>query len=120
MGVLSQLKRTAFWLGCVILIVSLLVNYKLFHYTSELKASNQVLDETITSQETTNHLLAERITTLTTQRREAQKIADEASTRERKARHQLKTRVEQLEKELEHEICSAEPIAYPVGWVSGY
>ncbi|MEZ9545610.1 MULTISPECIES: hypothetical protein [Vibrio] len=96
------------------------MNYKLFHYTSELKASNQVLGETITSQETTNHLLADRITTLTTQRREAQKIADEASSRERKARHQLKTRVEELEKELEHEICAAEPIAYPASWVSGY
>ncbi len=120
MGILGQLKRTAFWLGGAILIVSLLVNYQLFHYTSELKASNQMLGETITSQETTNHLLAERITMLTTQRREAQQVADDTSTRERHARHQLTTRVEQLEKELEHEICSAEPIAYPVGWVSGY
>ncbi|MBT2919817.1 hypothetical protein [Vibrio anguillarum] len=120
MGVLSQFKRTALWVAGVTFILSLLVNYKLFGYTSELKASNQMLGETITSQETTNHLLAERITMLTTQRREAQQVADETSTRERYARHRLKTRVEQLEKELEHEICSAEPIAYPVGWVSGY
>ncbi len=120
MDVLSQLKRTALWLGGAVLILSLLVNYKLFHYTSELKASNQTLGETITSQETTNNLLANRIDTLTAQRTKAQQAADESSHRERDARQQLSARVEQLEKELKDDTCSTELIAYPDGWMSGY
>lgn len=120
MGLFSQFKRTALWVSGAILILSLLVNYKLFGYASELKSSNETLGETITNQETTNTQLAERITELTTQRTQAQQASDESSHREREARNQLKDRVEQLEKELKDETCSTVPIAYPVDWVSGY
>ncbi len=120
MGALSQLKRTVLWLGGAILLLSLLVNYKLFGYTSQLKANNQILSETITDQETTNSQLAQRITQLTTQRAQAQQAADKSSHRERDARNQLNNRIEQLEKELKDETCSTEPIAYPANWVSGY
>ncbi|WP_234911252.1 hypothetical protein, partial [Vibrio anguillarum] len=100
MGVLSQFKRSVLWVAGAILILSLLVNYKLFGYTSELKASNNTLSETIISQETTNHQLAQRISELTDQRSKAQQAADESSHRERDARNRLKNRIEQLEKEL--------------------
>ncbi len=120
MGFLSQFKRTVLWLGGGLLVLSLLVNYKLFGYTSELKASNQILGETITGQEATNHQLAQRITKLTALRTQAQQAADESSSRERDARKHLNDRIEQLEKELEDETCSTELIAYPADWVSGY
>ncbi|APF79522.1 hypothetical protein ASZ86_02060 [Vibrio cholerae] len=120
MGVLSQFKRTALWVAGVTFILSLLVNYKLFGYTSELKASNKTLGDTITNQETTNNKLAERITDLTAQRTKAQQAADESSHRESDARIRLSDRIEQLEKELKDETCSTVPIAYPADWVSGY
>lgn len=120
MGVLSQFKRTALWVAGAILILSLLVNYKLFGYTSELKASNNTLNETITSQETSNNQLAQRISELTDQRSKAQQAADESSHRERDARIQLNNRIRQLEKELKDETCSTVPIGYPAGWVSGH
>ncbi len=120
MDALSQLKRTALWVAGAILILSLLVNYKLFGYTSELKASNKTLGDTITSQEVTNNQLAERITNLNDQRAKAQQAADESSHRERDARNRLNNRIKQLEKELKDETCSAVPIAYPADWVSGY
>ena len=120
MDALSQFKRTALWAAGVILILSLLVNYKLFGYTSELKASNNTLSETITRQEATNNQLAQRISELTDQRSKAQQAADESSHRERDARIRLSDRIEQLEKELKDETCSTVPIAYPDDWVSGY
>ncbi|NAW59303.1 MULTISPECIES: hypothetical protein [unclassified Vibrio] len=120
MGVLSQFKRTALWVAGAILILSLLVNYKLFGYTSELMASNKTLGDTITSQETTNHQLAQRISELTDQRTRAQQAADASSHRERDARIRLSDRIEQLEKELKNETCSTVSIAYPADWVSGY
>ncbi|EEY99319.1 hypothetical protein VOA_001668 [Vibrio sp. RC586] len=120
MDALSQFKRTVLWAAVAILILSLLVNYKLFGYTSELKASNNTLSETITSQETTNNQLAQRISELTNQRSKAQQAADESSHRERDARIRLSDRIEQLEKELKDETCSTVPIAYPADWVSGY
>lgn len=120
MGVLSQFKRTAVWVASATLILSLLVNYKLFGYTNELVAKNQTLGDTITSQEATNNQLAERITELTTQKAKAQQAADESSHRERDAHNQLKDRIKQLERGLKDETCSAVPIAYPTDWVSGY
>ncbi|ELL8242133.1 hypothetical protein ABH649_003106 [Vibrio cholerae] len=120
MHALSQFKRTALWVAGAILILSLLVNYKLFGYTSELKANNNTLGETILSQEATNSQLAKRITELTAQRAKAQQAADESSHRERDARIRLNNRIEQLEEELKDETCSTVPIAYPADWVSGY
>ncbi|MEG7564510.1 hypothetical protein [Vibrio cholerae] len=120
MDALGQFKRSALWAAGAILILSLLVNYKLFGYTSELMASHNTLSETIISQETTNHQLAQRISELTDQRSKAQQAADESSHRERDARIQLNNRIQQLEKELKDETCSTVPIAYPAGWVSGH
>ncbi|MDE1351825.1 DUF2570 domain-containing protein [Vibrio aestuarianus] len=120
MGVLSQFKRTMLWGAGAILVLSLLVNYQLLGYISDLKASNKTLGDTITSQETTNHQLAQRITELTDQRSKAQQAADESMHRERHARIRLSERIEALEKELKDETCSIVPIAYPADWVSGY
>lgn len=120
MDILSQLKRTAIWLSIALLLLSALVNYKLFGYASQLQSRNQVLSETVASQEVTNHQLAQRITDLTTQRAADQQAADESSQRERDARNELNERIEKLTKELSDETCSTVPVNYPADWVSGY